>query len=213
MFGELLMFFTILWSLLAFLFLSSIPAHAEWRPISYAEGAGGFMIYVDPATVRRTAPPPSRSLKNGPPSCEASMSFSIRPYRRFPVYCHVAYHADLSEGHGTIWNVSLNGWRLSGDLPLRIGKSFPITVTLPNQERVFVAAGIVRWVRGDDYGVETLVANNAALNQMARFVTQQVENESTQLNGGYYGRNTPEVDSFSRSARLTTRRPPDPDTA
>jgi len=48
------MFFTILWSLLAFLFLSSIPAHAEWRPIRYAEGAGGFMIYIDPATVRRT---------------------------------------------------------------------------------------------------------------------------------------------------------------
>ena len=47
------MFFTILWSLLAFLFLSSVPAHAEWRPISHAEGAGGFTIYVDPATVRR----------------------------------------------------------------------------------------------------------------------------------------------------------------
>ena len=48
------MFFTILWSLLAFLFLSSVPAHAEWRPISHAEGAGGFTIYGDPTTVSRT---------------------------------------------------------------------------------------------------------------------------------------------------------------
>ena len=47
------MFFTILWSLLAFLFLSSVPAHAEWRPISHAEGAGGFTIYGDPTTVSR----------------------------------------------------------------------------------------------------------------------------------------------------------------
>jgi len=47
------MIFTILWSSLAFLFLSSVPAHAEWRPISYAEGAGGFIIYVDPTTVLR----------------------------------------------------------------------------------------------------------------------------------------------------------------
>ena len=47
------MFFTILWSLLAFLFLSSVPAHAEWRPISHAEGAGGFTIYGDPTTISR----------------------------------------------------------------------------------------------------------------------------------------------------------------
>ena len=52
-FGELLMFFTVLWSLLAFHFLSSVPAQAEWRFIRYAEGAGGFVIYVDPATVLR----------------------------------------------------------------------------------------------------------------------------------------------------------------
>lgn len=45
--------FTIFWSVLAFIFLNSVPAHAEWRPISYAAGSGGFTIYVDPATVLR----------------------------------------------------------------------------------------------------------------------------------------------------------------
>jgi hypothetical protein len=48
------MFSTLLWSLLTFLFLSSVPAHADWRPVRYAEGAGGFTIYVDPSTVYRT---------------------------------------------------------------------------------------------------------------------------------------------------------------
>ncbi|HSL02115.1 MAG TPA: surface-adhesin E family protein [Nitrospiraceae bacterium] len=48
------MFLTLLWSLVVFFFLSSVSAHAEWRPIHYAEGAGGFVIYVDPTTVRRT---------------------------------------------------------------------------------------------------------------------------------------------------------------
>jgi hypothetical protein len=47
------MFFTILWSLLTFILLNSVPAHAEWRLISYATGSGGFIIYVDPATVLR----------------------------------------------------------------------------------------------------------------------------------------------------------------
>jgi hypothetical protein len=43
------------------------------------------------------------------PSYEAPMPFSIRPHRRFPVYCQGTYHAGFCEGHGTIWNVSLNG--------------------------------------------------------------------------------------------------------
>jgi surface-adhesin protein E len=47
------MLLTIFWSVLAFIFLNSVPAHAEWRLVSYAAGSGGFIIYVDPATVLR----------------------------------------------------------------------------------------------------------------------------------------------------------------
>ena len=46
------------------------------------------------------------------------MPFSIRPHRRFSLCCPVTYHAGLREGHGIIWNFSLKGWRLSGDVPL-----------------------------------------------------------------------------------------------
>jgi PilZ domain len=87
------------------------------------------------------------------------MPFSIRPYRRFPVFCPVTYHAGTSEGRGTIWNVSMTGWRLSGNRVLRVGQSFPMRVTLPNRQPIFVAAGIVRWKRGNEYGVETLVSD------------------------------------------------------
>ena len=44
---------TIVWSLLAFIFLNCVPALAGWRPINYAAGSGGFTIYIDPATVAR----------------------------------------------------------------------------------------------------------------------------------------------------------------
>jgi hypothetical protein len=104
---------------------------------------------------------------------EVSMSFSIRPYRRFPLCCPVTYHAGLHEGHGTVWNLSLTGWRLSGYLPLRIGQSFPMTVTLPDQECVFIAAGIVRWAMGEEYGVETLVADDSAIDQVKDYIKQQ----------------------------------------
>ena len=72
------------------------------------------------------------------------MPFTIRPYRRFPVYCPVTYHTGLFEGHGMVWNLSLTGWRFSGNLPLRIGEVCSLTVNLPTHQRVYVAAAIVR---------------------------------------------------------------------
>ena len=50
------------------------------------------------------------------------MPFVLRPYRRFPVQCPVTYNTGSFEGRGTIWNLSSNGWRLSGDLPMQPGK-------------------------------------------------------------------------------------------
>ena len=75
------------------------------------------------------------------------MPFAIRPHRRSPVYCAVTYNAGLFQGQGTVWNISLNGWKLSGNVPLQVGQTCPLTVHLPNQESLFVAAAIVRWVR------------------------------------------------------------------
>ena len=51
------------------------------------------------------------------------MPLSIRPYRRFPVSCPMTYHEGLFEDHGMVWNLSVNGWRLSGDLSMRPGDS------------------------------------------------------------------------------------------
>ena len=105
------------------------------------------------------------------------MSFSIRPSRRFPVCCPVIYQCGDFEGHGTVWNVSLTGWRFSGNLPLRIGEVCSLTVNLPTQETLYVAAGIVRWVRGEEYGVETLVIDDESQEDMEQYICQRVEDK------------------------------------
>ena len=87
------------------------------------------------------------------------MPFSILPFHRFPVCYPVTYHCGDFEGHGMIWNISVNGWRLSGDVPLRVGQTCPLTVHFPNQLSLFVADAIVRCVRGQEYGRETLVVD------------------------------------------------------
>jgi hypothetical protein len=48
----------------------------------------------------------------------------------------------------------------SGDLPLRSDEICSLTVTLPTQTQIYVAAGIVRWVRGEEFGLETLVMDD-----------------------------------------------------
>jgi len=66
-------------------------------------------------------------------------------FTRFPVCCPVTYQVGPFEGHGTVWNLSLTGWRFSGNLPLRIGEVCSLAVNLSIDQRIYVAAGIVRW--------------------------------------------------------------------
>jgi len=47
----------------------------------------------------------------------------------------------------------------------------------PTQERVYVAAGIVRWVRGDEYGIETLEIDDDSQEDLDEYLWQQ-ESES-----------------------------------
>jgi hypothetical protein len=40
-----------------------------------------------------------------------------------------------------------------------------------------VAAGIVRWVRGEEYGVETLVIDDESREEMEQYICQRVEDK------------------------------------
>lgn len=95
--------------------------------------------------------------------------FIIRPYRRFPVACPVAYEHWFHEGQGTVWNLSSTGWRMSGDVPLQCGDVCSFRVILPHNI-VSVAAGIVRWARGEEFGIETLVIDERAQAQLGKYI-------------------------------------------
>lgn len=103
------------------------------------------------------------------------MPFSIRPFRRFPVHCSVTYNAGLLQGQGTVWNFSLSGWKLSGDLPLQVGQMCSLTVNLPNEESIVVTAAIVRWVRGQEYGLETLAVEKQTHSRVERVIKRLVQ--------------------------------------
>ena len=103
------------------------------------------------------------------------MLFSIRPSRRVPLCCPVTYQCGDFEGHGTVWNLSLTGWRFSGNLLLLIGDVCSLTVTLPNEKTLLVLAAAVHWVqRGEEYGVEPLVMDDESQEDMEQCICQRV---------------------------------------
>ncbi len=103
------------------------------------------------------------------------MPFMLRLYQRFPVYCAASYQAGLYQGQGTVWNFSLSGWKLSGDVPLQVGQMCSLTVNLPIEESIVVDAAIVRWVRGQEFGLETLAIEKQTHSRMEHVIKRLVE--------------------------------------
>jgi hypothetical protein len=102
------------------------------------------------------------------------MPFSIRPFLRFPVHCSVSYNASPFQSRGAVWNCSCTGGPLSGDLSMRPGETFSLTVTLPNMQRLDEPGAIVRWSRGQEFAVENLVIETQTHARLQHYVTRLV---------------------------------------
>lgn len=72
------------------------------------------------------------------------MAFVLCPYRRFPVVIPATYEHWFQEGQGIVSNLSPTGGRLSGDLPLALSDICSLTVMLPTNKSISIAAGLVR---------------------------------------------------------------------
>jgi len=109
------------------------------------------------------------------------MPFSLRPYRRFPVQCADTYNADPFQGQSTFGNLSSSVWRLSGNLPTRPGETLSLTVTLPNEQRIVVPEAVVRWSRGQEFAVETVVIEPHTQARLQHYVKRLVQ-EPVEMN-------------------------------
>jgi hypothetical protein len=57
---------------------------------------------------------------------------------------------------------------------LRVGETCSLTVNLPNQESIFVVAAVVRWARGQEYGLETLVVEKQTQSRLEHLIARLV---------------------------------------
>ena len=54
-------------------------------------------------------------------------------------------------------------------------------MNLSNDQRVYVAAGGVRWVRGEEYGVETLVFDEMSQEELDEYLWQRLEESADSI--------------------------------
>jgi len=102
------------------------------------------------------------------------MAFSTRPFRRFPMQCSVTYNAGPFQGQGMVWSLSCVGWRPSGDLPMRLGETLSLPVTLPNEQCIEVSQAVVRWSRGQEFAVENLAIKLHSRARLQHYVNRLV---------------------------------------
>jgi hypothetical protein len=100
-----------------------------------------------------------------------STTFHIRSFRRFPVQCPVYYSSEHGFGSGTVWNLSMKGWRADGTLLVTPGMVLRLCVLLPNEApTVFVDGATVRWSRGQEFGLEISAIQEKEAGHLKRFV-------------------------------------------
>jgi hypothetical protein len=80
--------------------------------------------------------------------------FHIREYRRFPVNCLLYFSSDQLYGTGTVWNLSLGGWRVDSEVKVPAGITLTLFVMLPDEkEALLVDQAVVCWSRGHEFGL------------------------------------------------------------
>ncbi|MBK9999313.1 MAG: PilZ domain-containing protein [Nitrospira sp.] len=102
-------------------------------------------------------------------------TFQLRSFRRFSIQCSVYYSSDALQGTGVAWNLSLNGWRIDGTHPVEPGTVVTLCVFFPDQHpTVFIDRAVVRWSRGQEFGIEVNEIKADEHARLEQFVTALV---------------------------------------
>ena len=98
------------------------------------------------------------------------MPLEIRPCRRFSICCPVTFIVGRFQEHGTVWNISLTGWRFSGNLPLKERWLRGIDV----RDRLLLARMVDENRGRGGYDLETLVIDDESQEDLDEYLWQRL---------------------------------------
>ena len=105
----------------------------------------------------------------------APSTFQVRPYERLLVHCSLYVQTEYTHETGMLWNISIEGCRISTTLPLKVGSRLGLLILLPGPGRpLLVKTASVCWTRGPDCGLRFLALHPVEATRLDRYVTQAV---------------------------------------
>lgn len=94
---------------------------------------------------------------------------------RVPANVPVDYLADHFMGNGTMIDVSPAGMDIIGNYEVTVGLNLSLRIFLPQHTRpLYVRLAVVRWVRGQEFGVELLTLASLAQRGLAMFMASRL---------------------------------------
>ena len=101
--------------------------------------------------------------------------FHIRAFRRVSVHCLMYFSAGDVYGTGTVWNLSLGGWRGDSDRRLEPGMVLTLFVMLPDSDHTIVVdEAMVSWSRGHEFGLAIRHIQPQDAARLKRWITARV---------------------------------------
>ena len=101
--------------------------------------------------------------------------FQVRTCHRLPVQCTVYYSNDEVHGSGNLWNLSLDGCRIDGNVAVRSGMQFELLVMLPGKRSaIIVQTAEVAWTRGQEFGLRLQTLRPEEATRLHTYITKNI---------------------------------------
>ena len=101
--------------------------------------------------------------------------FVLRPYRRIPTWRAVYYLSGECVGKGVVTNLSQSGMRVRGEHEVEPGLDLALRLTLSDDgPTIDIDRATVRWVDGNDFGLDFVRLSPLAKKHISNALNQQV---------------------------------------
>ena len=102
--------------------------------------------------------------------------FTVRKELRFRQSVPVQFRGDVVNGEGLLYDLSLSGGRIVGNVPVSVGLSLILRLSLPGDAEPFQFDQVmVHWVRGLEFGVDLGTLPQDVAERLTRVIAGLVE--------------------------------------
>ncbi|MDA2910554.1 PilZ domain-containing protein [Nitrospiraceae bacterium AH_259_D15_M11_P09] len=102
----------------------------------------------------------------------------LREYLRAAFECPAELFGDELFGEGTVLNLSIGGFAVESDQPVKAGMTLKLRVFLPDDEKPIVIRATIRWAREGKFGVKTTLIGIEDKKRLREFIVSTVDKSS-----------------------------------